>query len=194
MRRLWPALVLLTACNANPLLHEVSSDYAPVKAGQVWTYQEPSGALFVRSVGAPGPWNGRQAYPVAQSDNGVDAGTLYWSFDGGDWLQWDATLGWILYRRLPYVPGNSWSVPTTITTRTVLATVDGTENLALQAYYANCFKIRRQTYDYDPLAGVTTSTQTLDWAAPGVGDVKEAQVDVSGTTTVLGELIRYQAP
>jgi hypothetical protein len=195
MRRLALLILpLLAACNANPLLTAAASDYAPVKVGQVWTYAQPgSPTPYVRTVSAQVAWNGRSAYQVDDTGGGAPT-TEYWSFQGGDWYQWDPTLGWLIYRRLPYVTGNSWNTPTTDPVNIVTITyVDGLENVGLaNAYYGNCFKLRRETSTYS--GGVTTTTDTISWVAAGIGDVKVASIDNLGTLTVLGELSSYQAP
>lgn len=195
MRRLaWVLPLLLAACNANPLLTMASSDYAPVKVGQVWTYaQTGSSTPTVRTVAAELVWQGRDAYQVDTSGPGAPS-TEYWNFQGGDWSRWDPSLGWLLYRRLPYVTGNSWSTPTSDPVNIVtLTTVEGPENVALSnAYYANCFKLRSETTTFS--GGLSSTVQTLSWIAPGIGDVKVAQIDNTGVETVLAVLSSYQAP
>jgi hypothetical protein len=186
--------MLMVACNANPLLTAAASDYAPVAVGEAWTYAQPGTATpLVRTVSAQLAYHGREAFKVDTTSAGGPS-TAYWSFSGGDWYAWDPVLGWILYRRLPYVTGNSWPIQTTDPVNIVATTyVEGPENVGLaSAYYANCFKLRTETLTYS--GGVTSTTEAISWAAPGVGDIKVEQVDSAGTVTVLGELSRFQAP
>ena len=46
------ALICLAACNANPLLHEASANYAPLAVGERWTYQTSAGQTLSRVVAA----------------------------------------------------------------------------------------------------------------------------------------------
>jgi hypothetical protein len=195
MKRLAALLLpLLLACNANPLLTDASANYAPMGVGAVWTFSLPGGGgPYVSSVSSKALFQGRDSYQVDSTLGGAPAGTEHWSFIGGDWYAWDATLGWVLYRRLPYVTGNSWYSPTTVTTDTVITYVEGPEKVVVPAgYFGSCFKLRRETFSY--VGGVTTTAQELRWVAPGIGDVKVSQLDALGAETVLGELSSYQAP
>jgi hypothetical protein len=188
------ALVCLAACNANPLLHEASANYAPLAVGQSWTYQTSGGQIFSRVIASSLAYQGRTAFLVQESLNGVPQPNRYWSFDGGDWLEWNAGLSqWELFRRLPYVTGNSWPIASGSATVTISTSVDSTENLGLgSGYYANCFKLRTVSQSYS--GGVTTTTESDAWSAPGIGDVQYGQVDASGTASVLAVITAYQVP
>jgi hypothetical protein len=191
----WIGLCLaLAACNANPLLHEASADYAPLAVGDTWTYRGSGGQVLIRAVAATLSYQGRAAYKVQETLNAVPQADRYWSFNGGDWLQWDSSLSaWELYRRLPYVTGNTWPIASSDPTLTVDTIVDSVENLSLASgYYANCFKLRTVTQAYS--GGVTTTTESDAWAAPGIGDVQYGQVDASGTASVLATITAYQVP
>jgi hypothetical protein len=181
------AVICLAACNANPLLHEASANYAPVSVGDRWVYNGTN----IYTVSAALNYQGRAAYSVAiTSTLNNSIGTEYWSFDGGDWLAYNG-VKWLLYRRLPYVVGNSWPIYSNNPAAQVQTLVDSVENISLASgYYANCFKLRTVTQTY--AGGVTTTTETDAWVAPGVGDVQYGQVDASGTASVTGVLTAYQ--
>jgi len=194
-RAAWIIGVLgLAACNANPLLHEASADYAPLAVGQSWTYSASGGQVLNRVVGAAVAYQGRAAFLVHESLNSAPLPDRYWSFDGGDWLEWNSSLGiWGLYRRLPYVTSNSWPIASGSPTVQINTIVDGTENLGLASgYYANCFKLRTVTQSY--AGGVTTTTESDAWSAPGIGDVQYGQVNATGTASVLAVITAYQVP
>jgi hypothetical protein len=181
----------MAACNANPLLHEASANYDPIAVGDQWSYGGANGMLV--TITGTQVYHGRLAYVENQVANSNHALTVnYWSFAGGDWLQWDSSQNaWTLYRRLPYVTGNSWPIPSGLATVQIDTIVDGTENLSLgSGYFANCFKLRTVTQSF--AGGVTSTTQTLAWAAPGIGDVQYGFVDASGTTNVTTDLTAYQ--
>jgi|GEM_PF-5125128 hypothetical protein len=188
------ALLALAACNANPLLHEASANYAPLAVGETWTYQGSGGQVLSRAVAASLTYQGRAAFLVQEALNAVPQPNRYWSFNGGDWLQWNSSLSsWELYRRLPYVTGNSWPIASGSPTVTMETKVDSVENLSLASgYYANCFKLRTVSQSY--AGGVTTTTESDAWAAPGIGDVQYGQVDASGTASVLAVITAYQVP
>jgi hypothetical protein len=185
------ALLGMAACNANPLLHEASANYDPIAVGDLWNYGGANGMLV--TITGTQAYHGRPAYVADQVPNSTHVPALnYWSFAGGDWLQWDPTLNaWTLYRRLPYVTGNTWPIPSHQASVQIDTIVDGTENLSLASgYYANCFKLRTVTQSY--AGGVTTTTQSVAWVAPGIGDVQYGFVDASGTTNVTTDLTAYQ--
>jgi hypothetical protein len=181
------ALCFMAACNANPLLHEASADYAPLKAGDTWTYD----ACETTTVGPEMMYQGRMAFTLGSSNCHNNAlGAVSVSFDGGNLLRFDGT-AWRLYRRLPYVIGNSWPIFSYDPTLTINTIVDSTENISLASgYYANCFKLRTVTQAYS--GGVTTTTEADAWVAPDIGDVQYGQVDASGTASVTSVLTAYQ--
>jgi hypothetical protein len=187
-------LLLLGACNANPLLKTVASDYAPIRLGSAWNYKSPDGTVSVsRQVSAAGTYNGRDAFTLQQQINAFPATLDHLSIERGEISWWDSTLGWTLWRRVPYINGNKWELATGNPNITQYQFVDGTEKIEVPAgVFENCFKLRTKTLTYS--GGVTATTQAYAWAAPGVGDVRYASEDVNGNITVDLELVGYSIP
>jgi hypothetical protein len=199
--RAWAAVLALAglglaSCNANPLLKAAASDYAPARVGSKWAYASPDGTVTVlRTITGAGPYQGLDAFSVDTSVNGGAASTTYVAFKDGDELTYDATLGWILFRRLPLVSSNKWTVPSTdpLVTQTVI--VDGLEKVTVPlGAYEGCWRIRTRTETYNPGSGLTATAETLAWAAPDVGDVRYANLASDGTTTVTLELTGVTLP
>lgn len=197
MMRPWLALLAvlaLGACNANPLLTMAASDYAPIRLGSSWDLKSPDGSVSVsRKIVAAGAWNGRDAFTLQQQVNAGAPTLSYLSFDRGEYSLWDAALGWVLWRRVPYITGNKWDLSTGDPNITQIQFVEAPEKVDVPAgTFMNCFKLRTKTLTYS--AGITTTTQAYAWVAPGVGDVKYASEDSSGVLTVDLELVGYQIP
>jgi hypothetical protein len=191
------ALLGLAACNANPLLKEAASNYAPAKVGSRWDFQDPAATLSVsRKVTGTGPYQGKDAYSVDTSINGGPPSTNYIAFEGGEELQYSSSLAdWILYRRLPLVSNNRWSVPSGNPLVTTTVIVDGLEGVTVPAgRFDNCWRVRTRNETYDPVLDVTTTAETLAWAAPDVGDVRYADLASNGAVTVTLELTGYTLP
>lgn len=188
-------LLGLAACNANPLLKAAASDYAPVRLGGHWDYRSPDGATsLARTVSAAGVYQGLDAFVVDSDLNGV-ASQSHIAFKDGDQLQYNASLGWILSRRLPLVNGNQWPVPTGNSLVTTHVVVDGLEKVSLpMGDFDACFKIRTVTETYNAGSDVTTTATTLAWAAPGIGDVRYATVAADGSVTTSLQLVGYTIP
>jgi hypothetical protein len=189
-------LSFLVGCGQNPLLSSVSADYAPIRLGSQWTYTDPAGSLsFSRQVSAAGVVQGRNAFTVVSQIGALPASTNYWSLQSGAWESYSAALGWTLLRRLPYVPGNKWLVPTGNPLITVLQSVEALESVDVPAgRFPGSYRLKTQTSTYDPLADVTATAESLLWAAPNVGDIRYATVAANGTVTVTLELSSYRIP
>jgi hypothetical protein len=185
----------LTACNANPLLKAAASDYAPARVGSHWDYKSPDGAISVsRGITGSGVYQGKDAFTVMTSVNSGPASTNYIAFEGGDELQYDSSLGWILYRRLPLVTNNKWVVPNTNPLVTTTVIVDGLERVTVPVgAFDGCFRVRTRNETYDPVADLTSTAETLAWAAPDVGDVRYGTLS-GGAVTVTLELTGYSLP
>jgi hypothetical protein len=200
MRALAASLALLSlglaSCNANPLLKAAASDYAPLRVGSKWSYTSPDGTVTVqRAVTGSSFYQGLDAFSVDTSINAGPASTVYIAFQDGDELSYDTTLGWILYRRLPLVSSNKWTVPSSnpLVTQTVI--VDGLEKVTVPlGAYEGCWRIRTHTDTYNPGSGLTSTAETLAWAAPDVGDVRYADLAPDGTITVTLELTGVTLP
>jgi hypothetical protein len=189
-------LAALQACGQNPLLRTASADFSPIRVGSQWSYTVPkSGTAVSRLVSAAGPVQGRDAYTIVNSVTGQPPSTSYWSLQSGALDIYSPTLGWTLQRRLPYVTGNKWDLATGSALVSTVQSVDGIENIATPAgHFSACYRLRTDTSTFDPVADVTTTSETLLWAAPDVGDVRYASVDVSGNVTVTLELSSYRIP
>ena len=188
------AVALLAACGQNPLLKLATADYAPFKVGDQWTYAKAGGGTSVRTVVAALAYAGRSAYQVNVYDSALGTTSpTYTSDDGAELDVYDPILGWVLSRKLPYVVGNRWALPQSQPNRTDTLFVDGTEKILTPAgSFANCFRLRQQS---TVIAGgvTTTSTTAYLWAAPDVGDVQAASVDLSGTSSVTSQLSSFKA-
>ncbi len=200
MRALLPAICALAlgvaSCNANPLLKAAASDYAPIRVGSNWSYRSPSGASTLdRNIIAAGPYQGLDAYTQASSVNGGPSSNEYLAYKDGELLRYSASLGWILARRLPLVTNNKWSIPTGDPLVTSTVVVDGLEKVTgpLGEFDA-CFRIRSVTQTYNAGSNVTTTVESLAWAAPGIGDVRYASVAADGSITTTFELVGYKIP
>ena len=152
----------LSACNANPLLKAAASDYAPIRLGSHWDYKSPDGATsLARTVSAAGSYQGLDAFVVDSNINGSPSQS-HIAFKDGDQLQYSASLGWILSRRLPLVNGNKWSVPTGNSLVTTRVVVDGIEKVSLPlGDFDTCFKIRTVTDTYNAGSDFTNTVATL---------------------------------
>ena len=187
----------LGSCGQNPLLRSASADFAPVKVGSQWSYSSPSGSLTVsHEVTASGPAQGRDAYTVATRINSAAATTDLWSLSSGALEEYDASAGvWTLQRRLPYVTGNKWNLPTSNGLVTSVQQVEGFDNLTTPAgKFDACYRLKTKTSTYDPVNDVTNTAESLLWAAPNIGDVRYATVDAAGVVTVTLELSSYRIP
>lgn len=200
MRALLGLIVVLglgvAACNANPLLKAAASDYAPIRVGSSWSYRSLDGSITLdRAVVGAGSWDGKEAFTIATRVNGGPASNSYLAFEQGDLLQHSATLGWILYRRLPLVNGNKWDVPSGNPLVTQTTVVDGIEKATVaMGEFETSFKVRTRTETYDPGNDVTATAEVVAWAAPGVGDVRYANLAGDGTLTTTFELVGYTIP
>ena len=202
MKRALPVALLivavllgLQACGQNPLLRSVSADFAPIRVGSQWSYRTASGGSFTRLVASAGPAQGRQAFTVLESTDGNPPVTQLWSFQSGELDQYDAVNGWLLLRKLPYVTGNKWPLFSTDPLVTYLEEVEGFDTITVPAgKFDACYRVKTTISTYDPLADVTSTTQSLVWAAPNIGDVQTASVDVSGTQTVNLQLSSFRIP
>lgn len=186
----------LASCNANPLLKAAASNYAPAKVGSRWDYLSPDGTISLkRVITGAGPYQGREAFSVDESINAGPASTGYMAFDGGEQLRYNATLGWILFRRLPLVNNNKWKVPSTNPLVTVTTIVDGLEKVTvpLGAFDA-CFRVRTRTETYNPGTDVTGTAESLAWVAPDIGDLRYATLASDGAVTITLELTGYSQP
>lgn len=186
----------LAACNANPLLRAAASDYAPLRVGSRWEYRSPDGATTLsREVTARGSFAGRDAYTVATRVDSGPAVESHLAFEQGDLLRHDAALGWVLERRLPLVSGNRWPLDTGDPLVTSIRVVDGLEDLEgpLGAYKA-CFRLRTRTESFDPGSGLTSTAESLAWAAPGIGDVRYAVIGQDGAVSTTLELVGVSLP
>lgn len=186
----------LGACNANPLLKAAASDYAPIRIGSSWDYKSPDGAIAVsRKVIGAGPYQGKEAFTLSTSVNAGPASLSYVAFEDGALLQYSASLGWILARRLPLANNNKWIVPSGSALVTSTMVVDGLEKVDVPVgSFEASFKVRTRTETYDPGTGVTSTAESLLWAAPGVGDVQFASLASDGTQTITLELVGYTIP
>lgn len=186
----------LASCNANPLLKAAASDYAPARVGSQWSYASPDGSVTLqRAITGSSFYQGLDAFSVDSSLNGGPASTFYVAFQDGDELSYDSTLGWILFRRLPLVSNNKWTVPSAnpLVTQTVI--VDGLEKVTVPlGAFEGCWRIRTHTETYNPGSGLTATAETLAWAAPDVGDVRYADLAADGTVTVTLELTGVTLP
>jgi hypothetical protein len=189
-------LALLQACGQNPLLRTASSDFSPIRVGSQWSYISPSGGFGVsRVVTATGQVQGREAFTFIDSVTGQAPQTSFWSQQSGALEKYDPTLGWTLQRRLPYVTGNKWVLASTNALASTIQSVDGIETVSTPAgKFSACYRLKTDTSTYDPVGGVTTTSESLLWAAPDVGDVRFASVDVSGNVNVTLELSSYRIP
>jgi hypothetical protein len=190
------AALSLAACGANPLLGTLASDYAPIRVGSQWSYRSPDGSTtLVRAVSAAGPYQGLQAFTVDSSLNGAAPTQSHLAFRDGDLLQHSASLGWILSRRLPLVTGNRWDVPSGSALISTVVIVDGIERVVVPAgNFAAAFRLRTRSEVYDSGSGVTSTVESLAWAAPDVGDVRYATVASDGTVTTTLELVGATIP
>lgn len=186
----------LSACGANPLLSTLASDYAPIRVGSHWSYRSPDGSTTLqRTVSAAGPYQGLEAFTVDSSFNGAAATQSYLAFRDGDLLQHSVSLGWILSRRLPLVTGNRWDVPSGSALISTVVIVDGIERVVVPAGEFNAaFKLRTRSEIYDSGSGLTTTVESLAWAAPDVGDVRYATLALDGTITTTLELVGASIP
>lgn len=186
----------VNGCGANPLLKAAASDYAPVRLGSAWTYQSLDAATTLqRDVIAAGPYNGLEAFTLATVVNGGPASLSYIAFDNGEMKQHDPTLGWILFRRLPLVSGGKWPVPTANPLVTATTVVDGIENVDVPAgSFSACFRVRSRTETFNPGSGLTSTAESLAWAAPGVGDVRYGSIAADGSETITFVLTGYSIP
>lgn len=186
----------LAACNANPLLKSAASDYAPMRVGSSWDYMSPDGTVTLsRKVIAAGPYQGKEAFTLSTSVNAGPASLSYVAFEDGALLQYSASLGWILARRLPLVNNNKWVVPSGSALVTSTMVVDGLEKVDVPAgSFEASFKVRTRTETYNPGTGLTSTAESLLWAAPGIGDAQYASIAADGTRTITLQLVGYSIP
>lgn len=195
--RLWFAVLGFSlACNANPLLKNLTSNFTPLKAGSHWVYGVPDGSLTVtRQVMGTVPYAGRMAFHFRDSySNGLPASNSYraWGAAGALDQYSVAEAAWVAYRRLPYVTGNHWALSSSVPNISADVKVEAIEDVRVAAgAFANCFRLKTKVFVYDSSSGITTTTESLVWAAPDVGDVRYASVDLSGTVTTTLELGSY---
>ncbi len=187
--------LVLVGCGSNNVLNMLTSNYAPYRPGSSYTY--------VKADGSP-------AYTLVVSDAGLVAGkaalsvlitppspapsvTEIWAISGSRMELLDPVLGWTLQRQLPYITNNTWRVPTSTPNLTSEIVVEAPETVIVPAgSFASCFKIHTKDYLYNPGTGLTSTTQTYVWAAPGVGDVKTVSVDALGISTTDALLASYR--
>jgi len=187
------ASLLLAACGQVPLLKMASQDYAPVKVGATWAFVDASGALaFTDTIVARGVFFGRDAYQRDRYYVGLGlTSTAYLAYSGSAIEQYSASQSaWILARMLPYVRENRWDVPTGLTWSAVKIWVGENENLSLPYGPVNdCYLLK---VDNTVMSGPTSSTtSTLIWVAPGLGDVQYGYLDASKTVQVTALLSAY---
>jgi hypothetical protein len=217
------AAALSAGCDTNPLLQMAEANYSPVVAGSTWIYKSPDLAhaeTTVVSVGALATVQGRAAYPFTVAASGTtthnytyDVNVQSGAMDVYDPNQ--AAVGWFLWRRLPYEPGDSWPAAKYIPdyqpvlsntagvvdegiwtqpipgSETQTATVSTTiASVTVPAgKFTSCYEITTE------IDSVTLGTyDTIAWAAPNVGDVQYATVDSSGNQTVVLQLQSYHIP
>src|SRR5260221_101607 len=174
-------LLLMPACGQNPLLKMTASDYQPIRLGSQWDYITPSGATFSRKAVASLNYAGKDAFQIDTYFLGITS-TSYVAYDGASVQVYNASTGWTISRKLPYVTGNRWDLPTTVPNQALKLYVDGNEDVVTPAgTYRRCFRLRQETSTYSPGSGLTsTSTSAYFWSAPDVGDVQPASVGGSG--------------
>jgi hypothetical protein len=186
----------LQACGQNPLLRTVSADFAPIRLGSQWTYTSPSGGpVFNREVTGSGTVQGREAFTVTEQLGALPPSTDDWSLQAGTLEHYSPTLGWTLLRRLPYVPGNKWVLATGNSLISAVQGVEALDSVDVPAgKFPSCYRLKTKISTYDPVGGVTTTAESLVWAAPNVGDIRYADVDANGTVSVTLELSSYRIP
>ena len=187
----------LGACGQNPLLKSVSADFAPIRVGSEWSYVDPAGSgTMTRKVVGAGIYQGRDAFTVVAQVNSLPATTDYWSFSNGVLERYDASLGgWTLLRRLPYVFTNKWVLETGNPLVTSVQSVETLETITTPVgKIAGCYRLKTKTSTYDAVNDVTSTVESLLWAAPNIGDVRYADVDASGNITVTLTLSSYRIP
>jgi hypothetical protein len=192
----------MSSCDSNPLLQIAAANYSPWQVGSNWIYQNAAGArAYNRKVQASGTYMGLNALEVktsyllpgiAPTVPGLSVGTMALA-DGGSTIQiYSPSFGWVIDRKLPYVLGNNWSMPSSITTTTEIRIVDGMENVETPAgIFVRVFRLRDQITSYDAASDVTTTTGDFIWAAPNVGDIQFANIDANGVSTITARLSSY---
>jgi len=202
MRPAWLLLgaMLLAGCGSNPLLQMAASNYLPLAAGNTWTYSSPNGlTTTVVTVGNPQLQQGHTAFAVSFVVNGGAPTTQYLYDNAGAVDTLDPTLGWIIWRRLPYVTGSVWNVPVSALNVSQTMTVSDTVK-AMRVPAGNfgaCYKLVAETDTYSGVsigAGALTTTYAYTWAAPNVGDIQHDSVDASGNETIVDQLVSYHLP
>lgn len=129
-------LLLLAGCGENPLLEMASSNYAPTNLGANWVFLGENGSSgFTTQVTGNVVVAGVNALSIANfydpligtpsSEEVQETGSAI--------LVYSSSLGWIVDRKLPYVVGNNWSMPSSSSTVTIQRFVDGVENVLTPA-------------------------------------------------------------
>ena len=178
------AALALAGCNANPLLKMAAADYAPLRAGSNWVYVDAAGgpAFSTTVLSVSG-----QQMDVANYEGLPGTSTLLVTGASVELLGAQAQID----RKLPYLTGNKWNLfapPGSLSTRSV----DGYESLVTPAgSFERCFRLKTETQAYNSGSGLTTTTGSLIWAAPNVGDVQYADVDSAGNVAVTAKLASY---
>jgi hypothetical protein len=188
------ALSLLFGCGSSPLLKMAGADYSPWRLGSDWIYQNPAGAAaFERKVVGSGMSNGFNAFQVNTYDFGLGTTTTTQVYDAGSSIQiYSLVSGWVVDRKLPYVVGNNWDMPSPGPNLSQKRFVDGVENVATPAgTFVRCFRLRDEIDSFDSSTGLTSTTGDYIWAAPDVGDVQYAGIDINGVVTVTARLSSY---
>lgn len=187
-------LLALSACGQNPLLKSVSADLAPVRLNSQWSFVDKNGVFVMgREVTSAGTVQGREGFTITTTYASGPNGSEWWSFNNGSIEKFDASLGWILARRLPYVFSNKWTLAQSNALVTAVQSVEGLETVATPAgKFESCYRLKTKTSTYDAVNAVTNTVESLAWAAPNVGDVRYADVDVAGNITITMALSSYR--
>jgi hypothetical protein len=185
-------LLLLAGCGENPLLEMAASNYAPSSVGANWVFAGENGSSgFTTQVTGSVVVAGVNALSIANFYDPLIGAPSSEDLQetGSALLVYSPSLGWIVDRKLPYVVGNNWSMPSNSSSVTIQRFVDGVENVLTPAgKFYNCYRLRDQISTY---TGVTVTTGDYIWTAPNVGDIQYASVDSSGNETINYELSSY---
>ncbi len=187
------ASLLLVACGQVPLLKFASQDYAPIKLGSSWAFVDPLGAqIFSDQIVARSVFFGQDAYQRDRYDFGLGVtSTSYLKYSGNRIEQYSSSqAAWIISRMLPYVRENRWSVPTGLTWSAVTVWVGENENLDLPYGRVNdCYRLKVDNIIF--AGAISSTTSSLIWVAPGIGDVQFGYLDASNTVQVTAQLSAY---